>query len=63
MLHVLFYFGIFSYFSQIDLDGSGYLEIGEVEGKFLHIHTHLTQYSFGKTVLYKIKIKLRKQKY
>lgn len=27
-------FGIFSYFSQIDIDGSGFLELNEVESKF-----------------------------
>ena len=26
-------FGIFSYFSQIDTDGSGFLELNEIEGK------------------------------
>lgn len=25
-------FGIFSYFSQIDTDGSGFLELSEIEG-------------------------------
>ena len=26
-------FGIFTYFARIDKDGSGYLEIDEIEGK------------------------------
>ena len=28
-------FGIFSYFAQIDIDGSGFLELNEIEGSWV----------------------------
>ena len=40
-------FGIFSYFSQIDIDGSGYLELNEVESKFwmlANLYSAITNY-------------------
>jgi hypothetical protein len=36
-------FGLFSYFVQIDKDGSGYLELDEIQGNFFLVYSQYYQ--------------------
>ena len=45
-------FGIFSYFSQIDIDGSGFLELNEVESKFEMLANLFSAVTYSVTILY-----------
>ena len=45
-------FGIFSYFSQIDIDGSGFLELNEVESKFEMLPNLYIAFTYYVTILY-----------